>query len=42
MTEKIRKKREKALKKRLKEQTRNAATIVKRIAKIKKDLWKIT
>lgn len=37
----MRHKREKVLKKRLKEQTRNAATIVKRIAKIKKDIWEL-
>jgi hypothetical protein len=40
-TKAIRNKREKILKKKLKEQTRNAATIVKRIAKIKKELWEL-
>jgi hypothetical protein len=33
--------REKVLTRRMKEQTRNAAKIVKRIAKIKKELWEI-
>jgi len=37
----IRHKRKKVLQKRMKEQTRNAAMIVKRIAKIKKDIWKL-
>ena len=37
----MRHKRKKVLTKRMKEQTRNAATIVKRIAKIKKELWEL-
>jgi hypothetical protein len=40
-TKAIRHKRRKVLTKRMKEQTRNAAMIVKRIAKIKKDIWKL-
>lgn len=37
----MRHKKKKVLTKRMKEQTRNAAMIVKRIAKIKKDIWKL-
>jgi hypothetical protein len=37
----MRDKKKKVLTKRMKEQTRNAAMIVKRIAKIKKDIWKL-
>lgn len=37
----IRDKKEKVLKRRLKEQTRNAAKTVKRMAKIKKQLWEL-
>jgi hypothetical protein len=40
-TKAIRHKKKKVLTKRMKEQTRNAATIVKRIAKIKKELWEL-
>ena len=37
----IRHKKKKVLTKRMKEQTRNAAKIVKRIANIKKELWEL-
>jgi hypothetical protein len=37
----MRHKKKKVLTKRMKEQARNAAMIVKRIAKIKKDIWKL-
>lgn len=40
-TKAIRHKKKKVLTKRMKEQTRNAETIVKRIAKIKKELWEL-
>lgn len=40
-TKAIRHNKKKVLTKRMKEQTRNAATIVKRIAKIKKELWEL-